>query len=94
MIAVMLSGFLISKSILATFGIQLEVSRAWRTLHSLSADLSLLLTALHFALHWNWVVTSIRRYIVNPVLTLVTRPASNPENARLAVQPVEIDQTK
>jgi hypothetical protein len=94
MITVMLSGFLISKNILATFNIQLDVSRAWRALHSLSADATLLLTSLHFALHWTWIVSSMRRYIFAPIAALVTRLASGVNSAKLVSQPVRIDSDK
>lgn len=90
MTAAMLSGLLISKSILATFGIQLEVGRAWRSIHSLSADASLILVALHFALHWNWVITSLQRYLIAPMSSLVQRLVNRP-TGQLAAQPVRID---
>jgi hypothetical protein len=93
MTAVMLSGLMISKNVLAAFGIQLEVSRSWRSIHSLSADASLIFVALHFALHWKWVLTNVQRYIVAPLAGLVQRPASRTA-AQLTAQPVKIDDTK
>lgn len=91
MISVMLSGILISKSVLATFGIQLEVGRAWRSIHSLSADASVLLTALHFALHWKWIVNSLQRYVFAPLGGLFQRPVSQ-TSSQLAVQPVKTNE--
>jgi hypothetical protein len=93
MTAAMLSGLMISKSVLPTLGIQLEVSRAWRSIHSLSADASLIFVALHFALHWKWVVANVQRYIVSPINRLVSRPVAQP-NAQFAVQPIKIDDNK
>jgi hypothetical protein len=93
MTAAMLSGLMISRNVLATFGIQLDVSRAWRSIHSLSANASLVFVALHFALHWNWVVTNIQRYITTPVSGLLQRPARG-TSAQMAVQPVKIDNNK
>ncbi len=66
-VLVMLSGILISRSILGLLGIQLAASPAWRTLHSLSADASLYLTGLHFALHWKWIASTINRFVVAPL---------------------------
>ena len=88
MTAAMLSGILISRNVLATFGISLSAGPAWRSIHSLSANASLVFVALHFALHWNWVVTNLRRYIVAPVLALAQRPTG-----QLAPIPVENDET-
>lgn len=58
-VAVMLSGFMISKTILPALGLSLPHDQAWRMLHNLSANLALGLTALHFALHWKWVVHAL-----------------------------------
>jgi hypothetical protein len=65
-ITVMLSGLLVSQSITQLFGIHFQVSRAWREIHSLSADATLLLIGLHFAMHWKWIVNAIQRYIITP----------------------------
>ena len=64
--AVMLSGIMISKSVLTTFGIQGTHDMAWRALHNLSANAALALTALHFALHWKWVVYALTQLVTVP----------------------------
>jgi hypothetical protein len=66
-VGVMLSGVLVSREIFGVLGIQLGVNRSWEQIHRLTADASVWLTALHFALHWRWIVKSIKRYIVSPV---------------------------
>lgn len=66
-ITVMLSGLLISRTITQTLGIQFQVTRAWHEIHSFSADATLLLIGLHFAMHWKWVVSAIQRYILTPL---------------------------
>ncbi len=93
MTAAMLSGLMISRNVLPAFGIQLDASRAWREIHSLSANVSLVFVALHFALHWKWIVTNLKRYIISPLANLVQRPAPR-ASARFAAQPVEIDENK
>lgn len=65
-ILVMLSGLLISKAILPTLGIQIAVSQSWRFLHSWSADISVFMLALHFALHWKWIINTFKRYLIDP----------------------------
>ena len=89
MTAAMLSGIMISRNALATFGISLQAGPGWRSIHSLSANASLVFVALHFALHWNWVVSSVQRYIISPVLGLAQRPLTRP-----VAQPVKIDETE
>ncbi len=64
---IMLSGFLISEAVLPFFGISLPRNFAWRSLHDLSANLFLLLLGLHTALHWNWIVDTLKRYVFQPM---------------------------
>ena len=73
MTAAMLSGLLISKSVMSTLGIQLNASHGWESIHKLAADTSLIMLGLHFALHLKWVVTNLKRYLVSPVLRLFQR---------------------
>ncbi len=64
---IMLSGFMISEAVLPSLGISLPRNFAWRSLHDLSANLFLLLLGLHTALHWNWVVDALQRYVFQPI---------------------------
>jgi hypothetical protein len=89
MTATMFSGLLISRSVLQAFGLSLPAGPAWRSIHNLSANVSLLLLGVHSALHWNWIVTTLARYIVAPVRALFNRPVPDP-----AVQPVQIDEVE
>ncbi len=70
-VTLILSGILISKSVLATLGLQLAVAPAWKMIHSGAANICLLLTALHFALHWKWVVSTVKRYVFLPLGKIV-----------------------
>ena len=69
---IMLSGFLISQSVMPFLGIQLPRNFTWRSLHDLSANLFLVLLGLHTALHWNWIVDAFKRYIFQPVGKLLS----------------------
>lgn len=80
-VAVMLSGILISKSVLPTLGVQGAHDQAWRMLHSLAADAALILTALHFALHWKWLLHALTRIVSAPFKPLLAPRA-------LAGQPI------
>jgi len=67
---IMLSGFMISESLLPYLGIQLPRGFAWRSIHDLSANIFLLLLGAHTALHWSWIVDAFKRYIFQPVSRL------------------------
>ena len=64
---IMLSGFMISESLLPSLGIQLPRGFAWRSIHDMSANFFLLLLGAHTALHWSWIVDAFKRYIFQPV---------------------------
>ena len=78
MTGALFSGLMISESVLATLGIQLDVSRSWKMIHSLTSDLSVVLLGVHAALHWKWITNSIGRYIVNPIRGL-SQPRTAPQ---------------
>jgi hypothetical protein len=82
------SGLMISKDVLSTLGIQIgEVSRGWKSIHTLTSDASLILLGIHVALHWKWVVSNMSRYIVTPVARLFRRQPDT-----LLAQPVRINE--
>ncbi len=64
---IMLSGFMISESVLPFLGLSLPRNFAWRGLHELSTNLFLVLLGLHTALHWSWVVDAFKRYVFQPL---------------------------
>lgn len=83
------SGLLISEEALPTLGISLQVDRAWRALHTLSSDAVLILVGLHIALHWKWIVTTTKRYVLAPVLA--RRPRVAPAIPAVnTIQPEEV----
>jgi len=57
------SGVEISESALPAMGFAEQVSFSWRGIHEVSANLSLILVGVHAALHWKWVVRTIRRLV-------------------------------
>ncbi|MBI3162969.1 MAG: DUF4405 domain-containing protein [Anaerolineales bacterium] len=60
-VLIMLSGIMISEAALPAMGITLPMNFAWRRLHDMSANLSLIIMGLHIAMHWNWIVTTFKR---------------------------------
>ena len=85
------SGLMISQSVLATFGIHLSVSGAWRSIHFLMSDVSVVVLGIHFSLHLKWVGTSLKRYVLNPIRGLFQQRAL-PQV--LAAQPVQVEKTR
>lgn len=87
---VLVSGLLISRSILPLFGIQTDHSSIWRPIHSLSADLSLLFLAIHLGLNWDWIVCTLKRYVWTPLRQSLSGPLLKlNDEADVCAQPVE-----
>lgn len=63
---IIFSGLMISRVALPFMGIQLAESGIWRTLHTTSANLFLVLAGLHIALHWQWIVNMVKRFVLTP----------------------------
>ncbi len=64
MLILVVTGILISRTLgLNLAGLQ-QYSRLFEQLHRLTADLSLLIVAFHVALHWKWIATHARKYLL------------------------------
>jgi cytochrome b len=68
----MLSGLLISRAVLPALGLGISGGFAWRSLHSLAANVGMALVAVHFALSWKWIVCTVKRYILAPIGRMFT----------------------
>ncbi len=58
---VMLSGFMVSESIAPLLNISLPFGPTWRIVHSLSADVALVVLGVHMGLHWRWFLNAFKR---------------------------------
>ena len=75
MVVVVATGIWISEVAMGQLGISFETNMLWRQLHTLSADWILWLVALHLALNWRWVTNTANRYLWQPVVRLLSKPA-------------------
>ena len=57
-VTVTLSGLLISQSVAGAIGVTIVPSSLWVSTHAWSADATILLLLVHFALHWRWIVNA------------------------------------
>ncbi len=73
-ILIMLSGIMISQSVMPSLGFSLPENFTWRGLHEFSTNLSMLLMGLHVAMHWNWIVSTVklifRGKVMQPVVVV------------------------
>jgi len=86
-VAIMISGIMISRVILPTLGVEIQSGMAWRVIHSTSADLSILLLGVHFALNWSWVWDKCKRYIFSPIGRLFKHKTTQPAIAVINDEP-------
>jgi len=62
-VAVMLSGLLVSQVISGALGLATAPNPVWIAVHSLSADTTIALLLVHFALHWRWIASAAVRVV-------------------------------
>ena len=62
-VGVMLSGLMVSQSILPFFGLHPAASPIWVFVHSVTADAVIVLMLTHLVLHWRWLVRAIRSFV-------------------------------
>lgn len=74
-IMIVLSGLMISKTVVPFFGLSLPQNMSWKELHSLSTNILLVLMGLHIAVHWSWIVNMFKRMFAPRVVPRVTAPA-------------------
>ncbi len=63
--AVVISGIAISRvfDTAIRLGLSPETALFWRDVHHVSADILLILIALHIGLHWNWITCMVKAYL-------------------------------
>ncbi|MFZ9856913.1 MAG: DUF4405 domain-containing protein [Roseiflexaceae bacterium] len=64
---VIYSGIAISESAMPFFGIGIFDNQAWRFLHHTFSNISLIIIAIHVALHWQWIVNLFRKRVISHV---------------------------
>jgi len=61
MLVVTVSGIVISEAALPVIGIHFKINAFWTATHNLSATLFIAFLGIHLALHWKWIVQSIKK---------------------------------
>jgi hypothetical protein len=64
-VLIMLSGIMISQSVVPSLGITLPSNSEWRGLHEFSTNFGMLLMGLHVALHWSWIKKMVKRLFIS-----------------------------
>ncbi len=85
---VMTSGLAISRVVMPSLGLQTFSSRIWLEIHNASANFTLLLVALHFALHWSWIKNTFNRLLVAPFTRRQRRPLPQARSLPLPVKDI------
>ena len=79
---IMLTGIMISEAALPALGLHVPLNFVWRPLHDATANLFILLLGLHTALHWDWIVRTVKRYLVQPFARLKPSRKAEQEEAQ------------
>ncbi|NTW01067.1 MAG: DUF4405 domain-containing protein [Oscillochloris sp.] len=85
MTVIIFTGLMISEEALPLFGLELAHGGIWKRLHVQASDLSVFLVGLHIALHWQWIVNMLKRFLVTPLLSR-RKPSGQAPVAHAALQ--------
>lgn len=64
MTLVIFSGTVVSEKALPALGIHIEIDPFWRSIHTGMANLLMLMFGVHLTMHWRWIVSNFRRYVL------------------------------
>lgn len=67
-ITIITSGVMISEHVIPFFRLGPLGGHGWGKIHELASNLTLLLVAVHIAIRWEWVKTTVTRLLINPFL--------------------------
>ena len=91
MLIAVITGFGISRTLGLDFGIPRSALRDWQTLHVTSSRLTLILVALHVAVHWKWIIAHAKKYLFSFRLPRRQPRAAVQRPVSTLVQPLEIN---
>ena len=74
-IMIMLSGLMISETVVPFFGLSLPQDMSWKSLHELSTNITMILMGLHVALHWSWITSMFKKMLAPRKSQQVVVPA-------------------
>ena len=77
MVLLVFSGIWMSQEALGALGIPTSDNPIWRQIHQLTNSLSVWLVALHLALNWRWILSTMKRYLWQPLATRLTGGAKS-----------------
>ena len=85
MLVVTVSGIVISEAALPVFGIHFKINGFWTVTHNLSATLFIAFLGIHLALHWTWIVQSLKKLKLLADLHYLKQTATVVKNQRNAL---------
>jgi cytochrome b len=74
-IMIVLSGLMISKTVMPFLGLSVPQNMSWKQLHELFTNILMVLMGLHVAVHWSWIVNMFKRLFALRVVRRVVSPA-------------------
>ena len=82
---IIVTGIGISRTLGLELGLDQELSHNFEQLHKTASTFSLMLIGLHVGMHWKWIVTHVRRYILRWPFRLPRRQQNQPVPAAATV---------
>ena len=65
-VIIIFTGLMISEVVLPAIGITNTFIPFYITIHSMAADIAVLIIGLHVGLHWKWIIKAVQRFVIAP----------------------------
>jgi hypothetical protein len=77
-VILIVSGLAISRDVMSLLGFTIAAGRSWKFIHSTASTAAVILAGLHIAFNWNWVISSVKKFVVRPIASLFQPMTSKP----------------
>lgn len=74
---IVVTGLLLSEVAMPLFGVRFPRDGMWLWLHRTTTNVAVFLIGVHVALHWSWIVKTLKRLVVAPLFSRRPTPALN-----------------
>ena len=82
------TGIMISRTLGLNFAFSQQIASLSHSVHTFTADLSLLIVGLHIAVSWEWIVTNAKKYLFD--FAFIRKQSRSDDHPKEREEPIDI----